>query len=299
MSEGDAGSGERIDCDLLVTAVGWTAPTSLLNMAGDRPVYSDGRRPVPSRRSRPPDACSPTGGLAGDGSLDELVEHGPSATRPARPASRSPGGGRAPVAMPELAGRYAPGAVPVEHARDGGLLRGRLVQGHRRARRPRGSTPSSWSSGSRPRPWARPRASSRPSTSSRSSPRPTEHDREHGDDRVAPAVRSDHPRRPRRAKLRTGAVLADAAVARAPTAREPLVAGDWIRPDHYGDPEAEVRNVRAHVGIIDVTPLGKLDLRGPDVAELLNLLYVNRWSKLAVGARPVRRDVRRGRRRPR
>ena len=45
----------------------------------------------------------------------------------------------------------------------------------------------------------------------------------------------------------------------------PLVAGDWIRPDHYGDPEAEVRNVRANVGIIDVTPLGKLDLRGPDV----------------------------------
>ena len=64
----------------------------------------------------------------------------------------------------------------------------------------------------------------------------------------------------------------------------PLVAGDWIRPDHYGDPEAEVRNVRAHVGIIDVTPLGKLDLRGPDVAQLLNLLYVNQWSKLAVGA---------------
>jgi sarcosine oxidase subunit alpha len=64
----------------------------------------------------------------------------------------------------------------------------------------------------------------------------------------------------------------------------PLVAGDWIRPDHYGDPEAEVRNVRAHVGIIDVTPIGKLDLRGPDVAALLNLLYVNRWSKLAEGA---------------
>ncbi len=63
----------------------------------------------------------------------------------------------------------------------------------------------------------------------------------------------------------------------------PLVAGDWIRPDHYGDPAAEVRNVRANVGIIDVTPLGKLDLRGPDVAQLLNLLYVNKWSKLAVG----------------
>ena len=32
-----------------------------------------------------------------------------------------------------------------------------------------------------------------------------------------------------------------------------------------------------------VTPLGKLDLRGPDVPKLLNLLYVNKWSKLELG----------------
>ena len=64
----------------------------------------------------------------------------------------------------------------------------------------------------------------------------------------------------------------------------PLVAGQWVRPEHYGDPEAEVRNVREKVGIIDVTPLGKLDLRGPDVPKLLNLLYVNKWSKLDVGS---------------
>ena len=64
----------------------------------------------------------------------------------------------------------------------------------------------------------------------------------------------------------------------------PLVAGQWIRPDGYGDPAAEVRNVRRAVGIIDVTPLGKIDLRGPDVPKLLNLVYVNKWSKLAEGA---------------
>jgi sarcosine oxidase subunit alpha len=64
----------------------------------------------------------------------------------------------------------------------------------------------------------------------------------------------------------------------------PLVAGQWIRPDGYGDPPAEVRNVRRAVGIIDVTPLGKIDLRGPDVGKLLNLVYVNQWSKLARGA---------------
>jgi len=63
----------------------------------------------------------------------------------------------------------------------------------------------------------------------------------------------------------------------------PLVAGAWIRPDRYGDAAAEAANVREHVGIIDVTPIGKLDLRGPDVPALLNLLYVNKWSKLEVG----------------
>ncbi len=63
----------------------------------------------------------------------------------------------------------------------------------------------------------------------------------------------------------------------------PLIAGAWIRPDHYGDPAAEVRNVRSKIGIIDVTPIGKLDLRGPDVPRLLNLVYVNKWSKLGIG----------------
>jgi sarcosine oxidase subunit alpha len=63
----------------------------------------------------------------------------------------------------------------------------------------------------------------------------------------------------------------------------PLVAGAWVRPDHYGDPQAEARNVRENVGIIDVTPIGKLDLRGPDVPRLLDLLYVNKWQKLGVG----------------
>jgi sarcosine oxidase subunit alpha len=64
----------------------------------------------------------------------------------------------------------------------------------------------------------------------------------------------------------------------------PLVAGQWVRPDHYGDPQAEARTVRSAVGIIDVTPLGKLDLRGPDVAKLLEAVYVNKWSKLDVGS---------------
>jgi sarcosine oxidase subunit alpha len=63
-----------------------------------------------------------------------------------------------------------------------------------------------------------------------------------------------------------------------------LIAGQWIRPEHYGNPAAEVTNTRANVGIIDVTPLGKYLLHGPDTVKLLNLLYVNDWSALAPGS---------------
>ncbi len=61
------------------------------------------------------------------------------------------------------------------------------------------------------------------------------------------------------------------------------MAGQWIRPDHYGDPAAEVANTRENVGMIDVSPLGKIDLHGPDVARLLDFVYTNRWEDLAVG----------------
>ena len=64
----------------------------------------------------------------------------------------------------------------------------------------------------------------------------------------------------------------------------PLIAGQWIRPEHYGDPSAEAQNVRTHVGIIDVTPLGKIDLQGPDVVKLLNLVYTNNWDNLQIGS---------------
>jgi sarcosine oxidase subunit alpha len=60
-------------------------------------------------------------------------------------------------------------------------------------------------------------------------------------------------------------------------------AGLWKRPEHYGNPLAEARAVRQAVGLIDVTTLGKLHLSGPDVPELLERVYTNRWKKLGVG----------------
>lgn len=60
-------------------------------------------------------------------------------------------------------------------------------------------------------------------------------------------------------------------------------AGLWKRPEHYGDPAAEVKAVRTAVGLIDVSTLGKLKFTGPGVPALLNKLYTNKWSKLKVG----------------
>ena len=62
-----------------------------------------------------------------------------------------------------------------------------------------------------------------------------------------------------------------------------MVAGLWLRPNHYGDPTAEVKAVREQVGLIDVSPLGKLQLTGSGVPDLLERIYVNQWHNLRVG----------------
>ena len=62
-----------------------------------------------------------------------------------------------------------------------------------------------------------------------------------------------------------------------------MVAGLWLRPHHYGDPTAEAMCVRNRVGLIDVSPLGKLQLTGPGVPELLERIYTNQWRNLRVG----------------
>jgi sarcosine oxidase subunit alpha len=60
-------------------------------------------------------------------------------------------------------------------------------------------------------------------------------------------------------------------------------AGDWRRAYDYGDPEGETLAVHEHAGVIDVSTLGKLLVRGPGAGELLDRLYPNRFSNLAPG----------------
>jgi sarcosine oxidase subunit alpha len=60
-------------------------------------------------------------------------------------------------------------------------------------------------------------------------------------------------------------------------------AGDWHRPYDYGDPEAEALNVHTAAGLIDVSTLGKLLVRGPEAGAFLDRLYPNRLSNLKPG----------------
>ncbi len=67
--------------------------------------------------------------------------------------------------------------------------------------------------------------------------------------------------------------------------------GQWKRARYY--PRAgeamhdavlrEGRAVRHGVGLFDASTLGKIEIRGPDAARFLNLIYTNSWLKLAVG----------------
>jgi sarcosine oxidase subunit alpha len=68
--------------------------------------------------------------------------------------------------------------------------------------------------------------------------------------------------------------------------------GDWKRPRFFkgascsGEKqcvEEEYRAVRERVGLIDVSTLGKLDIKGSDAGELLDKVYTNRFSDLRLG----------------
>lgn len=60
-------------------------------------------------------------------------------------------------------------------------------------------------------------------------------------------------------------------------------AGEWRRAYDYGDPEGEALAVQQSAGLIDVSTLGKLIVRGPDAGELLDRLYPNAMSTLKPG----------------
>ncbi len=69
-----------------------------------------------------------------------------------------------------------------------------------------------------------------------------------------------------------------------------MTAGLWWRPAFYGPKERreaaiaeEVTAVRQNLGLIDVSTLGGLAVRGPDAAEFLNRVYTFAYAKQPVG----------------
>ena len=68
-------------------------------------------------------------------------------------------------------------------------------------------------------------------------------------------------------------------------------AGAWMRPRYYTANGKDVStaypkeaaHVRANVGMVDVSTLGKIAVQGPDAAEFLNRIYVNGWLTLKPG----------------
>ncbi len=72
---------------------------------------------------------------------------------------------------------------------------------------------------------------------------------------------------------------------------EMIEAGAWMRPWYYGASGKNLRDayiseadhVRHHVGMVDVSTLGKIAVQGPDAAEFLNRVYVNGWKTLQPG----------------
>jgi sarcosine oxidase, subunit alpha len=59
-----------------------------------------------------------------------------------------------------------------------------------------------------------------------------------------------------------------------------LWAGDWKRPYDYGGAEDETAAVHESLGLIDVSTLGKLIVRGPDAAAFLERIYPNRYGDM-------------------
>jgi len=69
-----------------------------------------------------------------------------------------------------------------------------------------------------------------------------------------------------------------------------MQAGQWYRPAYYASDESRIQcvqnealHVRNSVGVIDVSTLGGIDLRGSEVGRFLNRLYTSRFDQLKIG----------------
>ena len=292
----ELGDGRVVDADLLVTATGWTAPTSLLNMAGSVPMYDErSARFIPGDL---PDDLIAVGGIVGDGTLDEIVLHGiaagrEAARRAARTAAAKAAAIPAATALPAPPDdpQPLPNLVPDPHpavftsSTNGFVdfsedvttkdLAAAAAEGYQSLELTKRYTTVTMGPIQGKLEVVNAAAIHMASAGRDVSDIGTTTWRPPYAPLSLAALAGQNFEPVRYSPLQEYHDL---------VAAEPIVAGQWIRPNRYEDPQDEVRAVRASVGIIDVSPLGKIDLRGIDVPRLLEMVYVNRWSKLPVGS---------------
>ena len=289
--------GRSIDADLVVVAAGWTAPTSLLNMAGDKPEYDQkAARYFPKKL---PDDVLATGGIVGNGDFNAICKHGSETGRIAANRAlklrhqrqtftawaRNPD-----TPSPERIKDLRDSLIREEHpecyfSTDQGFVDfsedvkySDLVQ----------ATQEGFDSIELMKRY----------TTATMGPAQGKLETVNAAAVLANSLGTPLAEigttiwRPPFAPITLGAL---AGRIFEPTRRSalqdwheengavPLLAGQWVRPDHYGDANAEALNVRNNVGIIDVTPLGKIELQGTDVSKLLDQVYTNRWESLSIG----------------
>lgn len=61
------------------------------------------------------------------------------------------------------------------------------------------------------------------------------------------------------------------------------VGGNFVSAKHYGSVREEHLNTRAHVGMQDLSTMGKMDIKGPDAEALVNFVVVNDVAKMQAG----------------
>ena len=278
LREAELNGGRRVECDLLITSCGWTAPTSLLNMAGDRPVYNGiAARYLPGGKL--PDEVMVTGGLCGDGNLEELIQHG-YATGVS--AAAKVFGRKVPIvnplrldAHPALFHGSTHGFVDFSGDVTSNDLASAAEEGFDSIELLKRYTTTTMG----------------PAQGKLETVNSVAILSEATNRTIAEIGTTTW--RPPYVPITLGALAGRRfePIFRSPMhdwhfshGAKQMVAGLWIRPAHYGDANAEVLNTRRSVGIVDVTPLGKFDLRGPDAVNLLNRIYFKQWTEIPVGA---------------
>ena len=273
-----------VECDLLVVSGGVAPATSLIAQAGGRTTYDDARGHFAIAEL--PDGVDAAGAVAGRaasipspraqragaraahalGLGDELrrrrtAHRSATRPRPCRPPSRAPSGGKCFACLCEDVT-----AKDIHLSVAGGLRLDRALQalhdGHH---------------GPLPGPHVPAARGAAHGTGDRAGPPGRRHHHR------APAVVGGPARRARRPPVRARQALGDPSPATARSAPSVKWAGDWRRAYDYGDPQAEALAVHEAAGLIDVSTLGKLIVRGPEAGAFLDRLYPNRFANLKPG----------------